>query len=240
MKKCKVLIYVVVFLVAGKFSPLFAVPIGDSNLGRKYLVTAEDLGNWCCGLYSSSRDRDVQSGGKTLPMKSHTMAGYVGYSYKPWFITYVVIGNSKTKIGFSGHPNSESEYGFGMLFNILDHDILDPTLFEDRIRINAGWQYSASKTQWGAGNKTKWRELSASLTVSIVNDIVGDKRYYPMSIALFAGPIYSDIMSSSIDEKEKFGFTAGLEVFYTQRVSFYCGIENFGDDAFMGGVNVRF
>ena len=34
------------------------------------------------------------------------------------------------------------EYGFGLYLDILDHDIKDPNLMEDKIRINAGIEYT--------------------------------------------------------------------------------------------------
>lgn len=230
---------VILFLLAGNLSPLLAVPIGSSNAGREYLLAAEPLGKWSCGVYSKARKRDVTTGGLSLPMKSRKTMGYVGYDFKRWFTTYATAGSSETMIGGSGYADGESEYGVGMLFNILDHEILDPTLFEDKIRINAGWQYTSSGTKY-AGATRKWHELFASLTVSLVNDVEGSKFYLPNSIAIFAGPIYSDIQSSSIDEKDAFGLITGLEVFYSEKISIDWAIERFESSAYTVGINIRF
>lgn len=228
-----------VFLLVGNFTCLFAVPIGNSNEGREYLMAAQDVGQWSCGLYSMTQKRDVTSNGLQYHMKSRKVIAYVGYDFKCWFTTYAIAGQSGAQIGGTGYADAETELGVGMHFNILDLEVLDPTLFEDKVRVNGGWQYSVTETEW-AGRQTNLRELSASLMLSIVNDIEGNKLFLPNSIALFAGPIYSDIHSSSLDEKNKFGFAAGIEVFLSEKISLKWAIERFDAAGYSAGINVRF
>lgn len=239
MKERIFIISVVVLLVAGSFSTLLAVPIGSSNLGREYYTGVSDLDQWSCGFYYNLRDRHIRAAGQQYLMKSRKLAGYVGYDFKPWFTTYGMLGSNETEIEPTVTSGASSEYGFGMIFNLLDQEILAPTLFEDRIRVNAALQYTKTKAVW-VGRSTKWRELFASLIISIVNDLDGNRLYLPISISLFGGPIYSNMTSSSFNESDSLGFTAGLEVFFTDKVSFYVGTERFDSDAFMTGVNVRF
>ena len=239
MKRSLTVILVAVLVLEGTCLLIPALPIAGSNTGREYLMGVSDLGNWSCGIYSRMLDRDIDIRGIDSLMKSKSIIGYVGYDFVRWFTTYVLAGQNESEFGNMGYGDDEFEYGFGMYFNLLDQDILDPTLFEDKIRINAGWQYSESKTESG-GSDVEWSEICASLTLSIVNDLDGNKRYVPNSIALFAGPVYSDIDSSIINEKDVFGYTAGIQVFYTEKVSFDIGVEKFESDTYVGGVNVRF
>ena len=226
-------------LMMSGFSPLFAIPIGNSNLGREYYHDVSNLEQWSFGLFISSRDRLIIAAGKQHRMDSQRISGYVGYDFKPWFTTYGLIGNVETKIHPLSRLGGHAEYGVGMIFNLIDQDILSPTLFEDRIRVNATWQYTTSKTT-SFGFVSKWRELFASLTVSIVNDLEGNRLFLPISMALFGGPIYSNLISTSFEEEDKFGFTVGLEVFFTDKVSVYLGTERLDAESVMGGINVRF
>jgi len=241
MKRSLTVICVAVLVLEGTCSLVPALPVAGSNTGREYLMGVSDLGNWSCGIYSRMLERDIDFLGidSLMNMKSKSIIGYVGYDLVRWLTTYVLAGQNESEFGNTGYGDGELEYGIGMYFNLLDHDILDPTLFEDKIRINAGCQYSESKTE-SVGSNVEWSEVCASLTLSIVNDLDGSKRYVPNSIALFAGPVYSDIDSSTINERDVFGYTAGIQVFYTEKVSFDIGVENFENDTYVSGVNVRF
>jgi len=229
-----------VFVLAGNFTCLLAVPIGNSDEGREYLIASQDVSKWSCGVYSRAQNRDVTSNRRQLSMRLRKVIAHVGYDFERWFTTYAVAGQSQAGTsGGGGYADAGTELGMGMRFNILDLEILDPTLFEDKIRVNAGWQYSMSDTEW-EGRQTNLHELSASLMLSIVNDIEGNKLFCPNSIALFAGPIYSDIHSSSINEKNKLGFAVGMEVFLSEKISLECAIEKFDADAYSAGINVHF
>ena len=138
-----------------------------------------------------------------------------------------------------GEGDAEFEYGAGLRLNILDHEIPDPTLFENRLRITAGAQYT-----WTQADQDlypwKWEELVADLTVSIVNDIEGNALYLPNSIALYVGPVLSIIRSDTIKADDKFGYSAGVEVYFTECVSFDLGIQKLDDTGYVGGLHIRF
>lgn len=241
VKKSIFCVCLIVSLLAGDFTAVFAVPLGSSNMGREYLVGAGSPYKWSFGAYVETRERDVAIDrlSSLMSMKSSKIMGYVGYDFLSWFTTYFTAGQHRARIGSSGYADGELECGMGMHFNLLDQEILDPTLFEDKIRINADWQYTTSKTEYGSEVK-KWRELFLALTISIVNDIEGNKLYLPNSVAVFWGPLYSDIQGGSINEKDKIGFTAGLEVFFTEKISLNLAIESFDEVTHIGGINVRF
>jgi len=82
--------------------------------------------------------------------------------------------------------------------------------------------------------------FSASLTFSIVNDLEGNKFYYPNSIALYAGPVLSDLQGSDFNEKNVLGFAVGLEVFLTESISLDAGIKQFEHTGYSGGLHLRF
>jgi hypothetical protein len=84
--------------------------------------------------------------------------------------------------------------------------------------------------------------LKASLTASLVNHVAGSKLFLPESIAIFAGPAYSETMNDDIDDSpdEQIGFTGGLEVYQTKRVSYYARLDDFDKTGYAVGVNVRF
>jgi len=226
--------FVVFILFAVTSSMLHAVPIGNSNAGREYLAGASDLGNWSCGLYADLRSHNVDTRWHPSTTEYVSQGGmiYIGYDLVRWITAYVVGGGSQISLGGSG--TGSAKYGVGMHFNILDHEIMDPTLFEDRLRLNAGWLATATQAEWSS-HGTDIYEAFASLTVSVVNDLEGPKKFVPNSIALYAGPLYSGLFSADVFGKTPLGFTAGLEIFYTERVSFSVGVNQFNSSTMPSG-----
>ena len=84
-----------------------------------------------------------------------------------------------------------------------------------------------------------YSELFASATLSLVNDIYGDKYYLPFSIGVYVGPCYSVIETSSTSIEDDFGYVAGLEVFYTKRISFFATANQFGSNSSSATVGVH-
>lgn len=244
MNKCLNLFGVVfVYFLLGSFSLTTAAPIGRSNSGRDYLAGTQDLGAWSCGLYFMSIDREVELF-KSLPnisMKSDKVMGYVGYDIFPWMMAYIIGGSSETRIGWGNVADSKGEFGVGLLFNILDTEIEDPTFMEDRLRLNAHIQYTKSSATYSDGiTDIDWNDFSGSLTLSLVNDLEGDKFFVPSSIALFAGPAFSILQSNEIEQEDEFGFVIGLDVFLNEKVSLEVAYTQFEESAYSFGVNVRF
>lgn len=223
-----------------------AGPMGGSNMGRDYLITTGELANWRSGMSYESGDRDVRVRGLDTVMASRKAMLYLGYELLPWCVPYVTGGSTETSFPGGADGDKESEYGIGLQFNLLEHDILDPLLMEDKLRVNASCQYSASKASWD-GRDLRWRELFASVTVSVVNDLRGSKFFVPESIALFAGPIFSYIDSSSISDTEgalkadeKLGITGGIEIFLTKRISLDAAVKRYNAESYSAGLHIRF
>jgi hypothetical protein len=222
-----------------------AFPVGHPNSTRNYIVGLQSLHYWSAGIYGEGCDREVTVDGRNRMLTKTRVMGYVGLDVLPWVTLYGTGGSSALKFGGTEETNdAELEYGGGLNINVLDHEVLDPTLFEDRLRINANVSLIHGTTAWDeplAVQEFEWDEVSASVIFSIVNDCEGEKKYVPNSVTVFVGPIYSDYLGSEIEVVDKAGFLAGLEIFYSASLSFNIGIESFGGESgYMGGVHLRF
>lgn|GEM_PF-1251716 len=232
------------FLI-GTLSEVNALPVGRSNLSREYLVSPQDLSAWSIGLSAVKLERDVtlKTYGSGLPMKSTKTMGYVGYDVLPWVTFYAVGGGAQTRIGWFNNSSSGAEYGFGVTLNLIDTEIEDATAFENRLRLSSHLQF----TRGSAGmngvyglSEITWDDFSGDLTLSVVNDLEGDKFFVPNSIALFFGPTFSVLSSTSIEQDKIFGLTAGLDIFLNEKVNLELAYTKFDAGTYSIGVNVRF
>jgi len=216
-----------------------AVFLGNSDFGKEYLLGVEDLSKWCGGIYVESMNRKVGYNGLSQTMELDRSMLYVGYNFMPWITTYITAGSGPVSLTNDPDPfDGDTSMGVGMHFNLLDHDIMDPTLFENSIRINGRCEYTFNSIDGlGIG---EWQEIQISLTLSIINDLNANILYLPKAIGLFAGPVFSDILFGDIDEETKTGAFAGMEVYYSERVSFYGGVLTIGDSSTAFGLHVRF
>jgi opacity protein-like surface antigen len=242
MKKYLLWIFCAVGVLFTTVSPLLALPVPRSDLGRESIIAAQDLGAWSVGIATIEQEREVNLFGTGLygPMKQDKLMGYVGYDVLSWLTAYVVAGNSKTRIGWGNTPSGKGEFGFGLMFNLINTEILDPTTFEDRLKLNANIQYTSGKTELAGEQEVAWKDLSGAITLSLVNDIDGQKFFLPNAIALFVGPAFSYLNSSSIEAKSSFGFTAGMEVFLNEKVALELSYIKYEQSCYSAGVSVRF
>lgn len=243
MKKRFLIACLSVVVILSNISQLIAAPVGRSNSGRDYLAGTQDLSAWSCGLYFTSIDREVKlfDTFNNVSMKQDKILGYIGYDIVPWFTAYLVGGSSKNRIGAGNAVDSDSEFGLGVMFNIFDTEIEDPTLLEDRLRLNANVQYTKGSGTYVDGiTGIDWYELSGSLTLSVVNDLTGDKFFVPNSIAFFIGPAFSLLTSGEIEAEKNAGMTAGLDIFLNEKVSIELAYTKFEKSTYSAGVNVRF
>jgi opacity protein-like surface antigen len=221
-----------------------AAPRATSSRTRDFVAAGDDLRNWSCGVYGRFQERDVEVGRRSVPTTIETAKGmvYVGYAALPWMTPYLAAGLNKTE--FEEVPDSDSyaEYGGGVSLRLLDTLFADPGLLEDRLRIEGNVEYTVTEAEF-YGERINWGEFSASLTVGIMNEIDGNPLFRPKSIAIYAGPAFTLLTGSDLEQREgrnKFGLTAGIEVFLTERVSLYGGADVFENTGFSGGLNVRF
>ncbi|MBN1556604.1 MAG: hypothetical protein JW951_00500 [Lentisphaerae bacterium] len=232
---------VAVFLTVGSMVPLRAQIAGAGNEGRRYLAPMADLSRWSAGFRFGTRERDVTTDSSIFVerMKRTTATGHVGYRPLRWLTAYALLGGSWTRFGAADYGDMEPEVGFGLAANLLDHDIMAPALFEDRIKIDVGCHYAMAQTDTETGRSLDWNEVSAQALFTLVNDVTGSKLYSPYSIGLFVGPVYSALMGD-VEEEDALGATAGLQVFSRDRVSFTLGVEYFDAESFFGGINVDY
>lgn len=240
-------IFVVAACVYGSSSSLLlAMPRISSNSDRDYIVSMADLSKWSCGISFDNQERSVRysrifSAQSTYTVKTKKQLLYIGYDFKPWLVAYALGGSSQIDVRTLPKTDSEMEIGAGAQVNILNHDLLDPILTEDKITVNASLQLTTTEAK--INNRTiEWRELNASITAAIVNDVTGNKLMLPESIALFAGPVYSDIIGSGIDEAsgDRLGVTVGIEVYYTKRLAFNFRLDKFEEPAYSAGLRMNF
>lgn len=238
MKKLPVLLVAVSLLLAAAHH-VVAAPVANSNLGREYLIGSDSLENWSAGLFTRLGERVISQRGAEVDLEFSKGMAYVGYDVLRWITPYVAVGIGDVEVADVDSDGSESELAFGVHFNILDQEIMDPTLMEDRLRINANIYLGVTESTVD-GSTREWEELAVNLTVSLVNDLQGNKAYLPFSIAIYAGPAYSDYRSDDFDIEETFGFVGGLEIFHTKRISSDLSMEKFQSEAFTASVNIRF
>ncbi len=243
MKKILINTMVVVTLISVFNTSTVAAPIGNSNMGREYLVNSDPLEHWSIGIFGGVGNRGVtlDSGGDATLDITRGMV-YVGYDILSWVTPYVTLGVTDSEISnlsSSDDSSSSGAYGAGVHLNLLSQEIMDPTLMIDLLRINADIYYNGSETDT-ASKTIKWGELSTSLTIGLVNDVRANKSMFPVSIGLYAGPIYSYYITSEFDAKETVGLLAGLDIFFTKRTSFDINAQLFDETSVSGSLNIRF
>jgi opacity protein-like surface antigen len=227
-----------------------AGPISGSNENYDYLMGGSDFSKFSIGVYSKKRALLVgaEPGFTEYEMTMKKTTAHIGYDILRWATVYALGGVADTRLDTGYYPagyhqdynGDEVELGAGVMFNLIDHDIADPSLIEDRIRVNASFEYTSCKSTWRYATATvDWTELFASLTVSIVNQIHGNRQYWPNSIGFFAGPIFSHIESSSLEHDGDSGFMAGMSIVYSENLTFDFGFERLESEGYVVGVNIR-
>ena len=228
---------VLVFSLFGANHSAQAVPMGAAQHPGGYFFGDEELGRWMMGVYYLDRERDIRTLGSLTSMQTVKTQAYVGYEIMYGMSGYFTIGSTETQFEGLRMTDTHSEWGFGLQFNILDHEIPDPTLMEDRIRLNATIQYTQCGADWIA-TEIDWEEIYGSLTLSFVNDIEGNKYFHLNSIGFFFGAVYSDLRSSGIDEESEFGYCTGVDLYLTEKTSFEFGTESLDQGAIFAAFHI--
>ncbi|MGQ9663247.1 MAG: outer membrane protein [Kiritimatiellia bacterium] len=228
----------VVILLALSFA-VSGAPIGSSNNPREYLVNRDDLGKWSAGAGFRDRSRDVWVKSVKTSLSSAGPVAFVGYDLLPWVTVYATGGAIETDFDYSKDAeNRNVQWGGGLRFNLLDHAIADPTLFEDRIRITGLAEYTVNGGKWN-NDDLSWGELYASLIFSLVNEVEGNKLYLPYAIALYGGPIFSNL-DGDINEKSLFGAVAGIDIFLTSTMALQVEVEQLNATGYMASLRFQF
>jgi hypothetical protein len=230
-----------VSLVALSVNGALAAPIFNSNEGIDYVVGSSMLTPLSLGVSYSELDRDVTIKGYGLRkvMESEKTTATLGLDLFRFVTIYGLAGGNRSDFSVSS-SSSGSEYGLGIRLNILDHVIPDPLLAEDRIRLTASIQRTRVSSDF-ANDDLKWNDTSATVLMSLVNDIDGDYQFFPEAIALYAGATHSSL-SGDISERQASWFLVGLEMYYTKRISFNVGADlgSKNTEGMHAGFNLRF
>lgn len=214
-----------------------AIPMGAAQHSGNYFLGDQDLRKWSVGAYYLDREREITTLGFPTAMQTTKGMAYVGYEFIYGMSGYITVGSTETQFESRPTTDTHSEWGVGLQFNILDHEIPDPTLMEDRIRINATIQYTQCGADWVA-TEIDWEEFYGSLTIGIVNDIDGNKFFWFDNIGFFFGAVYSSINSSSIAEDSAFGYIAGVDIRFSEKIAFEFGMESIDDGALFAGIHI--
>ena len=219
----------------------WAMPIGGNNIPSDYLVKGKDLSSLSMGIYGGQFKRDIKwdNSGITQTLKSNRILGYIGVDLFDWITLFAVGGSSESKIGDSETASSEGEYGAGFRLNLLSHFIAEPVVTEDMIRLNFTTRYLHSSSEIGF-NDLSWDEISASLTMELVNHTTGNKFFTPESITLYAGPMYSTFLSDDFSESDDFGLMGGIEFFLVDTIVLDIEIQHIGETSASVGLNFHF
>jgi len=219
---------------------LSAKPIGGSNDPFDYLATGKDLSWLSMGIYGGQFERNIDfENGLNSNLKTTRILGYVGADIFNWITVYAVAGSSESKVGESETGDGEGEYGGGIRLNLMHHFIREPVPLEDVLRLNFDARYLHSSSDLNFEN-LEWDEISASLTMELVNHTAGNKFFNPESIAIYLGPIYSSLNSSDFKEDQNFGVTGGIEFYLVDTIVLDIEIQHFGETSAAVGLNFHF
>jgi len=220
--------------------PAVGGPTANSNLGRQYAIGSSSLKHWSCGMEGKMGERKLELElGPAADLEFVRGLVFVGYDVLPWATVYGTVGLIDVELDGVEADEADTEYGVGLHFNLLDHELMDPGLIEDRLRVNADVRYASSEAMF-MGRTLEWEETTAELTVSIVNDLTGNKLFWPQSVALYAGPAYSALDSDDFEAEETFGFVGGIEIFASKRLTLGLGAEMYDSAAFSSRLSLRF
>jgi hypothetical protein len=217
-----------------------AMPIASNNDPSQYLIKGKDLSWLSMGIYGGQFERSIKwDNGIVQNLKSTRWLGYIGADIFSGMTVYAVGGQSESCINDGDYADAEAEYGAGIHVNVLNHFIREPTLTEDDIRLNVGARYLHSSSDI-TFEGTDWDEVSAYMTIELVNHTIGNKFYTPESISLYVGPIYSALISSDFEEDKSVGVIGGLEIFIVDTIALDIEVQYFDDASLSAGINFRF
>jgi opacity protein-like surface antigen len=238
-KTTNTFVAIIVGLLTSTLS-LCAMPLGSSE-PSDYLITGQDLSRLTMGVYVVQSERQItwDSSGLTEVMESDRVQAYLGYDVLDWLTFYAIGGANESKIEGPEGDDSDTELGLGFRVNLLNHFIREPTATEDVIRMNMGVEYVRSSLD-NEFASSDWSELTVALTIALVNAVDGNKYFWPESIAIYAGPIYSTINGDEFETDDDVGLIAGLEFYLTDTCSLDIQVKYFEETSVGGGINFRF
>lgn len=217
-----------------------ATPRAAEASGADYLVSAENLEGLHVGGYYRYTSREVNN---YYDLTQDHIAFMVGYDLLDWFSIYGIVGTGDAEIDhYTTDRDYSLIYGGGGWLNILDHDLMSNLACETKFRISASAQIVFGKPDVD-GVECDFHEFYGALTFSVVNELIGNKNYFPEAIGVFAGPVWDIYDCDEFDTTgNDAGFAVGLDVYVTRRVGLSGSYETYGsgDNAINFSLNCRF
>ena len=218
-----------------------ANPRAAEASGADFIVAADDLSGWHVGGFYRYQSREISH--QLDNLSRDEFAFHIGRDVFRWLSIYGFVGTVDCELEESFMDSDIAiTYGGGAWFNIIDQDLLTPLALETKMRIQACAQISAAKPEIG-GSEYEYTETYATLTFSLINEIIGNKNLWPNAIGLFFGPVYNDLESDDLDATgDKLGMIFGLDVYVSRNVGLSASYETYGhgDDAINISINCRF
>ncbi len=226
--------------LAATIAPSTAMPLSNSNEGIDYAIKAKKLSWWHMGVYGGQTSRMIVHDNGIEELFDTSLADfYLGANFFGVVNVYGIIGSRAAQFGEQDKADRESEYGAAVQFNILDQEVMEPTMMIDAYRLSADLQYTTCSTEYYS-QSTDWNEVTAALRFSVVNETTGNKYFSPESITLYAGPLYSSIDGDTFKEKNSTGLLAGGQIFLNDRISLDLQGQFFEETSLLAGLHVQF
>ncbi|MDE0838752.1 MAG: hypothetical protein OSB41_06810 [Kiritimatiellae bacterium] len=206
---------------------------------ENYLITEQDLSGWSAGLYMRDRERDVRVDNSNFPstLDETRVVGYIGYRLFSWVTVYVHGGQSDGEL--NGFPGDGPAFGGTAEFNLMSHLIKDPGLQDDRIRVHSTVSYTSSEAESGS-TTFDYSEIEADLTVSLINELEGNKAFLPQAIGLTAGGLLSSLQGDLEEDGDTLGYSISLDLLWTEHITIHAGVESLDNTGAFAGVHLAF
>jgi hypothetical protein len=213
-------------------SPAIAYPTGSALNEAEYIAWGKDLGKWSFGAYFKSANQLADRGGffESEAITEHNFV-WLGYEVSRGVTPYLALGRGDFEFENFPVELDGTDIGIGVHFDLLDHDILDPFLMEDRIRIHGGILYLYNED---------FQELSGALMLGLINDTDHTKLFGVHAIEIFGGILYSEVFGiDDVSTEDVFGFTAGVNIYLTLHAAIQASVDHFNSTEFSGGLSIR-
>ena len=255
------IVSVAVILVCGCFCPL-TVYGNEADSPRYPVIGAEDLSRWSIRVDGEYGERQI-----TFDNADQDVLEYLGaclllsYDVLPFLSVNTGMGDVLGGMNVDGAlDDSGLMWKIGFKLNLWEHDVVDPTFLECRIRFRTSFAYSDYTIERDEID-LEWAEWFGTFTVSLeffVDDHGRNLSVYPYSILYYVGPVYSDLADASdfpgslvdrsndgadsIDERDDVGLLAGIDLYLSHNFCigwqgrFYDG----GDPVHVGSMTFHF
>ncbi|GEM_PF-3788997 len=236
---CLAIAIIPISLVAGP------APVPDASFGG-----LPGGGGFQIGLGHEQTERAIVMGGTADDLLEVNLTlGYVAYEATSW-LTLMVAGGTpdvEGEIGSGGGDTDESYLGLGLHLALIDMPTENETFEEANLRVAARISYSDFEGD-RAGLALAWDDIRVDLIVgydmvAIDRGTLGpDRRYHTF---IYGGLVNSTIDGTSggttaFEENESFGWTAGLETGWRDRLTFGIQITVFEELSAGGSLGYRF